>query len=95
LHGLGYGGAITCQHRLGPINSQCLTLVSTPTGPGKTTLLPEDYRRVFLDKDAAVIALLPKVRHIAPAYADELLAKSASPQQKPDNRLQLSRWSSR
>jgi LuxR family maltose regulon positive regulatory protein len=34
---------------------------------------PEGYRRAFLDEGPAVLALLPGVRHLAPAFVDSLL----------------------
>jgi LuxR family maltose regulon positive regulatory protein len=34
---------------------------------------PEGYRRAFLDEGQAVFALLPGVRHLAPAFVDDLL----------------------
>jgi LuxR family maltose regulon positive regulatory protein len=34
---------------------------------------PEDYLRAFLDEDAQVLALLRDVRHVAPAFVDQLL----------------------
>ena len=35
---------------------------------------PEGYRRVFLDGGPAIAALLPGVRHVAPAFVDDLLS---------------------
>lgn len=34
---------------------------------------PEDYRRAFLDEGRNLARLLPKVRHVAPAFIDSLL----------------------
>jgi LuxR family maltose regulon positive regulatory protein len=34
---------------------------------------PEDYFRAFLDEDRRVLALLPDLRHVAPAFVDQLL----------------------
>jgi LuxR family maltose regulon positive regulatory protein len=34
---------------------------------------PEDYRRAFLDEGQPVINLLPKARHLAPVFVDQLL----------------------
>jgi LuxR family maltose regulon positive regulatory protein len=34
---------------------------------------PEDYYRAFLDEDRRVLALLPDVRDVAPAFVDQLL----------------------
>jgi LuxR family maltose regulon positive regulatory protein len=34
----------------------------------------QDYYRAFLDEDTQVMALLPSVRHTAPAFVDQLLA---------------------
>ena len=39
---------------------------------------PEGYRRVFLDEGAAVLALLPGVRQVAPDFVDSLLTDSHS-----------------
>ncbi len=36
---------------------------------------PEGYRRAFLDGGLAVAALLPGVRHLAPAFVDDLLGR--------------------
>ena len=33
---------------------------------------PQDYRRAFLDEGPAILALLPGVRHVAPAFVDSL-----------------------
>jgi LuxR family maltose regulon positive regulatory protein len=35
---------------------------------------PEDYVRAFLDEDPALAQLLPRARHVAPEFVDELLA---------------------
>ncbi len=37
---------------------------------------PENYKRVILDEGPQILDLLPEVRHIAPKFVDELLAKS-------------------
>jgi len=34
---------------------------------------PEGYRRAFLDEEQTVLALLPRVRHLAPDFVDNLL----------------------
>jgi LuxR family maltose regulon positive regulatory protein len=39
---------------------------------------PEEYARAFLDEDEQVMALLPGVRHVAPAFVDRLLAGLAA-----------------
>jgi LuxR family maltose regulon positive regulatory protein len=35
---------------------------------------PEGYRRAFLDDGRPVLGLLPRVRHAAPRFVDELIA---------------------
>jgi LuxR family maltose regulon positive regulatory protein len=40
---------------------------------------PEGYRRAFLDGGPAVLALLPNVRHVAPAFVDDLLGGVSEP----------------
>jgi LuxR family maltose regulon positive regulatory protein len=41
---------------------------------------PEDYVRAFLDEDPVVAQLLPRARHVAPVFVDELIAAlGASP----------------
>ena len=35
---------------------------------------PENYRRLFLDEGEAIAALLPRVRQVAPAFVDAVLA---------------------
>ena len=40
---------------------------------------PEGYRRAFLDGGPAVRALLPGVRHVAPAFVDDLLGVVPEP----------------
>ncbi len=44
---------------------------------------PAGYVRAFLDEGAAVLILLPKVRHAAPALVDSVLAARAQQQEKP------------
>jgi LuxR family maltose regulon positive regulatory protein len=41
---------------------------------------PQDYYRAFLDEDMQVMALLPAVRHTAPAFVDRLLAYAGVPE---------------
>lgn len=43
--------------------------------------VPQDYHRAFLDEGPSILALLPRLRHIAPEFVDSLL--SASPQGSP------------
>jgi len=38
----------------------------------------EGYRRAFLDEGPAILALLPRVRHVAPEFVDDLLTCSRS-----------------
>jgi len=35
---------------------------------------PQDYRRAFLDEGVSIMGMLPRVRHIAPAFVDSLQA---------------------
>jgi LuxR family maltose regulon positive regulatory protein len=42
-------------------------------GKGLRLAAPEAYRRAFLNEGQAIIALLPPVRHVAPAFVDSLL----------------------
>jgi LuxR family maltose regulon positive regulatory protein len=38
---------------------------------------PQDYRRAFMDEGPPIVALLPRLRHIAPAFVDGLLPSRA------------------
>jgi LuxR family maltose regulon positive regulatory protein len=44
---------------------------------------PEGYLRVFLDEDQRVLELLPKVRHTAPAFVDQLLTAAGVVAERP------------
>lgn len=44
---------------------------------------PEGYRRVFLDEGEAIAALLPRLRHVAPAFVQGLLEAFAAAPAKP------------
>lgn len=40
---------------------------------------PQGYLRAFMDEDRQVMALLPAVKHAAPAFVDELIAHARAP----------------
>jgi LuxR family maltose regulon positive regulatory protein len=44
---------------------------------------PQDYVRAFLDEDAQVLALLPAVRHVAPAFVEQVLDYAGGSGLKP------------
>ena len=47
---------------------------------------PQEYRRAFLDEGQQIANLLPKTRHVAPAFIDELLIAFRS-QDAPTNQM--------
>jgi LuxR family maltose regulon positive regulatory protein len=48
---------------------------------------PQSYRRRFLDEGSKVAELLPRVRHVAPDFVDELLALFADPASSQQRRI--------
>ena len=44
---------------------------------------PEGYLRAFLDEDQSVLGLVPKARHVAPAFVDQLLTAAGVVAERP------------
>jgi LuxR family maltose regulon positive regulatory protein len=50
---------------------------------------PEGYHRAFLDEDESVLALVPGVRHVAPAFVDQLLLYARGATRDATEKLQI------